>query len=117
MHGPDDMMDDDKDYDYKKSDKSEPSAKDALEGRLGDMDKLVMLLLTQSQQTPPSPMGSPLAGTPPSPSPALGGPPPMPMGAMTPPPPMMGAGGPMGMPPMGGMNPMMQQLQAARGLV
>ena len=117
-------MYDDKEDDsdeYKGSGKAEPSAKKSLEGKLGDIDKLVMLLLSMKQNTPPSPMGGPMAGINPSPSLPPMGPPAPPMGASMPPPPPMGAGG---MPPMGGpmgmMGPMgalQQQLQSARGLV
>lgn len=116
MHDYDDMdsTDEKPDKDSTKSKSGvEHSAKDQLSGELGEIDKLVMLLL-QMKQTPPSPMGFPLAGTPPPPSPALGGPSPMPMGASMPPPPMMGAGGP---PPNPMMGAMQQQMRGAGGLV
>lgn len=107
---------------------AEPSAKDQLEGRLGEIDKLVMMMaLMKSLMTstpPPSP--SPTAGLPLPPppgvglgGPTLGGPPPMGgMGPMGPPIPG-GPGGPPGMGMMGGgPNPMLQQaLMASKGLV
>ena len=111
MH--DDMMDDDKDDKPVKKDGVEHSAKDQLSGELGEIDKLVMLLL-QMKQSPPSPMGLPLSGQLPPPSPGIGGPSPMPMGASMPPPPMMGAGGP---PPNPMMGMMAQQMKGAGGLV
>jgi hypothetical protein len=94
----------------------EKSAKDQLSGELGEIDKLIMLLLTLKQATPPSPFAAPLAGPPTSPSPALGGLGGMPMGGSMPPPPGLGAGGP---PSMGNpmMPLMMNQMQAAGGLV
>lgn len=114
------MLDESDDKAGHSSQDAEPSAKDQLEGELGDVDKLVMMLaMLKTLVQPPSPMGAPVAGSPALPSPGLTGSTPLPMGASMPPPPMMGAGGP---PPMGGGGPnpmamLQQQLQSARGLV
>jgi len=104
--------------------KSEPSAKTQLEGKLGDVDKLVILLAELKKMIPPplapSPSPGPMAGPP---SPGLSPVPTMPMGSSpgAPPPPM---GGPpmMPPPPMAGLMQapnleMQNQLTAARGLV
>lgn len=117
MHGMHDEMmgkDDDQELDDTKSPSKlkEKSAADQLSGELGEIDKLIMLLLEMKKASPPSPFAAPLGSppmSPPSPAPMPAG---MPMGAMTPPPPGMGAGGP---PPM--MPQMMNQMQASGGLM
>lgn len=83
---------------------AEPSAKEQLEGNLGDVDKLVILLSALKSMIPPSPSPGPMAGPP---SPGLG-PGPMPMGSLmggTPPPPAPMAAPPLPAPlPMAGMQ-------------
>ena len=112
-------------HDEDEKDYGEPSAKDQLEGRLGEIDKLVMMLAMMKTLMAPSPSPNPAAG-PPSPLPGSGmGPMPMgsPLPPMGPPPmggPAMGMAGPMGpmvggpMPPPGALQ---QALAAAKGLV
>jgi len=119
MHDMMGMMDedDDKGRDFKKSEHAEPSAKEAMEGRLGEIDKLVMLLLANKMSTPPSPMGQmgPM-GMPPMAPPPMG-PPGMGSNSLLPPNQSPGAI-PSAAGSISGPNPMlMQQLQAARGLV
>ena len=118
------MTDDDPVHECKSD--AEPSAKEALEGKLGDIDQIVMMLMkmesmapgTTPMGQPPLPGSSPGAG-PATPSPAgagMGGPP---MGPLPAPPPGPGPmPGPSPM-PMGMLPPhlIQQELQSARGLV
>lgn len=97
-------------YGDDKTSTAEPSAKEQLEGNLGDLDKLVILMQALKTMIPPSPSAGPLAGPP---SPGIGGPGGMPMGSspmgglpmMSPP--------PMRMPPSPGMPPIQQAPQQA----
>ena len=91
----------------------EPSAKKQLEGSIGKIDELVLMMLAMKEMMPqiaPQPAGgAPMPGQP-SPLPLGAGAPPMPAGPMGPQPPMGG----------GGMMPAMQlqqAMQGARGLM
>ena len=101
---------------------AEPSAKSQLEGRLGEIDKLVMMMALMKSLITPQPSPGPAAGSIPPPlpgagvgPPTLGGPPPMgpPMG--------MGMGGGVGISPGGPMTgpsqALQQALMASKGLV
>mgnify|MGYP001583103662 CR=1 FL=1 len=110
MH--DDMMDMETDK-REASKEVEPSAKKQLEGSIGKIDELVLMMMALKEMMPqlapsPSPVSGP--GTPPLPptGPGAGA---MPMGSSMPTPPPMGGGG---------MMPAMQlqqAMQGARGLV
>lgn len=97
---------------------AEPSAQQQMEGRLGDLDKLVMLIQALKTMTPPSPPPGVITG-PPSPG---AGPGPVPMGPSPmggPVPPMMPFTPPPNLPPLSQapQEAMDQRLAGMRGLM